>query len=861
MYRWLLRLYPASFRREYEQQMLAVFARERRDARAPFGLAALWIRAVADTCANAAAAHRDILSQDVRYAARTLVRAPVFALTAIAVVGLGIGATTAAFTVTDVVLVRPLPFQRADRLVKVWERRPGFARMEASPANYRDLKAMAASYQAFAAYRGLSVNLVGGSQPLRIDGAVFTADLLPALGAAPLLGRVFTAADDREGADATVILSYALWQREFAGDPGVISRSIRLDDEPHTVIGVMPPHFLFPRRSAQLWTAMRFTGADFADRNNNYLNVIARLRDGVSTDAARAELALLAARLGRQYPKENAHTDAVLTLLRDDVSPQQRVMLLALLGAAGCVLAIACANLANLLLARALDRRRELSVRMALGAGRERLVRQLLTESLLVTALGGAAGLALAAAALPLLSRLVPSALPVTDVPTIDLRVLTFTAVVTLLSGMAFGIVPLVQQRSNGTSDGLRDSARAGGGRRERLRGALVAAEIAASVVLLVVCGLLLRALWKTQAIDPGFSTSSALSVRTSLPMPKYAGTETRKAFYDAVLSEVRALPGVTAAAYSSFVPLGDMRGGIFPVGVGVPAAPDRRENNVAFLRFVTPGFFATMGIPLVQGRDVSDADTNQTRAVAVVSRSFANRFLAGADPIGRRFNFAGVDREIVGVVGDVSMRGLTRSSEPQVWVPYRQVADGGWPWYAPKDLVIRTGGDPLALVPSVRTIVQRADPGQPVSDVRTLADVVGAETVPRVAQLRVIAAFALIAFVLAGIGLHGVLACAIASRTLEIAIRFALGARRADIVAMIVGRSLVLTAIGLGAGVALAFASARLLESVLAGVDAADAPTIAAVCALVVTMTIAVSIRPVLRATRVDPSAVVRQN
>jgi predicted permease len=859
MYRWLLHLYPASFRREYAAEMVAVFAHERRDVRTPLGLAALWMRAIADTCVNAAVVHGDILAQDLRFAVRSLLRAPAFALTAIAVVSLGIGATTAAFTVTDFVLVRPLPFPRADRLVKVWEKRPGFPQMEPSPANYRDWKAMVTSYEAFAAYRGLSVNLAGASQPLRIDGAVFTVDLLPMLGIEPVLGRVFNDEDDREGALATVLLSYGLWQREFGGDAAIIGKTVRLDDKPHTVIGVMPREFNFPRRAAQLWTAMRFSVNEFVDRNNNYLNVVARLRDGASLDAARTEMTLVAARLRAQYPVENANTDAALIGLRDEVSDQARLMLLALLGASACVLVIACANLANLLLARALDRRREIAVRAALGAGRERLLRQLLTESLLVAGLGGAIGIGLAAAAVPMLSLLVPSSLPVGATPALDLRVLAFTAAVTMLTGLAFGGVPLLQQRFSGDSDGLRDSARASGGRREHLRGALVVAEMAASVLLLVVCGLLLRALWKTQAIDPGFAAASTLTARTQLTMPKYEKTDTRIVFYDAVLSDVRRLPGVTSAAYTSFVPLGDMRGGVFPVGIGVPAPVDRRENNVAFLRFVTPDYFHTLGIAVRQGRDVSDADTNATRAVAVVSGSFADRFFPNQDPIGRRFNFAGVDREIVGIVGDVRMRGLTRTAEPQVYVPYRQVADRAWSWYAPKDLVVRSEGDPMLLVPSLRAIVQRADPSLPLSDIRTLEDVVGRETTPRVAQLRILGAFALIALLLAGVGLHGVLTWSVAARTVEIGIRVALGARRADIVSLIAIRALALTAMGIGAGIALAYGSGQVLQSLLAGVDPADTATIAAACALTLAMTMAVSIRPIVRAARVDPSAVVR--
>jgi predicted permease len=861
MYRWLLRLYPASFRREYGPEMLAVFARERRDVRTPFGLAALWARTIADTCVNAAAVQGDVLAQDLRYAARTLLRAPAFALTAIAIVSLGIGATTAAFTVTDFVLVRPLPFPRADQLVKVWEKRPGFPQMEVAPANYRDWKAMATSYQSFAAYRGLSANLAGSNQPLRVDGAVFTTHLLPMLGIEPLLGRIFSEEDDREGALATALLSYGLWQREFGGDPSIIGRIVRLDDRPHTVIGVMPREFNFPNRRAQLWTPMRFSAREFDDRNNNYLHVIARLRDGASLDAARTEMTLVAARLKAQYPVENVNTDASVIALRDEVSDQQRLMLVALLGASACVLVIACANLANLLLARALDRRREIAVRAALGAGRERLLRQLLTESLLIAGLGGGLGIALAAAAVPMLSLLVPSALPVGGTPALDLRVLAFTAAVTMLTGLAFGGIPLLQQRLSAEGDGLRDTARAGGGRRERLRGALVVAELAASVLLLVTCGLLLRALWKTQAIDPGFATPSALTARTQLPMPKYEKTETRTLFYDAVLSEVRRLPGVRSAAYTSFVPLGDMRGGIFPVGVGAPAPADRRENNVAFLRYVTPDFFQTMGIAVHQGRDVSDADTDATRAVAVVSRSFADRYFPDQDPIGRRFNFVGSDREIVGIVGDVRMRGLTRTAEPQVYVPYRQVPDRAWVWYSPKDLVVRTDGDPLALVPSLRAIVQRVDASQSLSDIRTLEDVVYRETAPRVAQLRILGAFALIALLLAGVGLHGVLTWSVAARTVEIGIRVALGAQRFDIVSMIARRALMLTAIGIGAGIALAYGSGQVLQSMLAGIDPADTATILAASALILAMTMAVSIRPIVRAARVDPCAAVRQN
>jgi len=683
MYRWLLRLYPASFRNEYGREMAAVFARERRDTRTAPGMAALWLRVIADTCVNAAAIHWDILMQDLRYTLRTLRRTPAFAVTAVTVVTLGIGATTAAFSLADFVLIRPLPFLEADRLVRVSEERPGLPRMELAPANYRDLKQMAASFEALGAYRGLSVNLVGARQPLRLEGAAMTADVLAALAVRPMIGRPFTAADDVGGAPATALVSYALWQQEFGGDASIVGRPVRLDGEVYTVIGVMPPDFNFPSRGAQVWTAMRFVPADFVDRNNTYLQGIARLQRDLSVDAARTEMSMLAGRLQQQYPKENEQTGISVIRLRDGVSQQSRTLLVALCSAALCVLLIACANLTNLLLARALGRRREMAVRMALGAGRERMLRQLLTESLVVTATGGVLGLTLAAATLPILSRLVPTALPIAETPSMDLRVVAFAIALTMVTGVAFGIVPLLQHHRDRAAEGLREGARSGGSGREGMRGALVVAEITASVVLLVMCGLLLRALWTIQAIDPGFRLERTLTVRTSLPMPKYETLGARTGFYDGVLSEIRALPGVSSAAYISFLPLGDMRGGLFPVGIS-GRVESRREDNVAFLRYVTPGVFQTLGIPILQGRDVRDADHLDRQPVAIVSASFMTQFFPGQAALGRRIDFAGADREIVGVVADVKMRELTRVSEPQVYLPHRQLPDRTYEWFAP---------------------------------------------------------------------------------------------------------------------------------------------------------------------------------
>ena len=858
MYRWLLRLYPASFRNEYGREMATVFARERRDTRTALGMAALWLRVIADTCVNAAGIHRDIFRQDLRYTLRTLRRTPAFALTAVTVVALGIGATTAAYSLADFVLIRPLPFPEADRLVRFSEERPGFPRMELAPANYRDLKQMATSFEALGAYRGLSVNLVGARQPLRLQGAAMTADVLAALAVRPMMGRPFTAADDVDGAPATALVSYALWQQEFGGDASIVGRPVRLDGEVYTVIGVMPRDFNFPSRGAQLWTAMRFVPADFVDRNNNYLQGIARLRRDVSVDAARTEMSMLAGRLQQQYPKENEQTGVSVIRLRDGVSQQSRTLLVALFGAAVCVLLIACANLTNLLLARAIGRRREMAVRIALGAGRERVLRQLITESLVVTGTGGVLGLALAAATLPILSHLVPTALPIAETPSMDVRFVGSAMALTMVTGVAFGIVPLLQHHRDRASEGLREGARSGGSGREGMRGALVVAEITASVVLLVMCGLLLRALWTIQAIDPGFRLEHTLTARTSLPMPKYETIGARTGFYDGVLSEIRALPGVSSAAYISFLPLGDMRGGIFPVGIS-GHVESRREDNVAFLRYVTPGFFQTLGIPILQGRDVRDADHLDGPPVAIVSASFVTQFLPGQEALGRRFNFAAANREIVGVVADVKMRGLTRVSEPQVYIPHRQLPDRTYEWFAPKDLAVRATGDPLALVSAVRGIVQRADAEVPLSDIQTLEQLVDGDLASRVTQLRVLGAFAGVALVLGGIGLHGLLAFAVSARVREIGIRMALGARRADVVAMIAKRSLSLSAVGVGAGIVLAYISGRWLQSLLVGVSPADGMTFAVAAALAAATAIAGSLRPALRAARVDSVTAIR--
>jgi predicted permease len=867
-YAALLRLLPASFRSEYGDEMRAVFARRRRDARGPLARAVLLAEAGLDVASCALRVHGDILRQDLRFVGRSLRRAPGFALTVVAVAALGVGATTAAFSITDHVLIRPLPFPGASRLVQLRQTAGSYSN-ELSPANFRDWQRSGTTFESMGAFHRESDNLVGDGKPERIDSAALTAEVIPLLGIRPLLGRAFSAEEDREGAPGTLLLSYGLWQERFAGDPGVLGRKLLLDDEPYRVIGVMPRGFRFPTREARLWRPMRLERAAFERRDDLWIDCIGRLRPGVSLEEAQSQMSLVAAQLERQYPRENERVGASVVRLRDQVPRQSRLLLLALFGAALGVLLIACTNLASLFLARALERRRELAVRTALGAGRERLLRQLLTESLLLATAGGLLGVLLALGALPLVTRLVPNALPIAEAPPLDVRVLAFAAVMTLVTAVGFGLAPAL--RSLGTSGGasLREGARAGTSGRERLRSLLVVAEVAVSVVLLIGSGLLIRALVRVQSIDPGFEPTGVMTLRTTLPMPKYQPVAARVSYCASVLGEVRALPGVRSAAFTSFLPI-VMGGGIWRVEAeGHPARPE--EGQMASFRYLTPGYFETLGIPVRRGRDVSEADTAAGLQVAVVSESFVERYWPGEDAIGRRFRFGlpgggpitvigpFQDRTVVGVVGNVKVRGLERTSEPQVYLPYRQQPEDAMGFYTPQDLAVKYTGDSGALVSALRRVVAHVDPQQPVADVQPLEAIVSSQTSPRRVQVRVLSAFAALAVLLAGIGIHGLLAFTVANRSQEIGVRRALGARTGDILRLVLGHGLRLAVVGLCLGLALAWAAGRALEALLAGVSPLDAPTFAVAALLAVATALAGSLLPAWWATRVDPLKVIR--
>jgi predicted permease len=856
-YRLLLHLYPASFRADYGEEMAAIVRCRHRNATGAARLG-LWIAVVHEVVMNAPAVHWDILKQDLRYTVRTLNRARGFALTAILVTALGVGANTAAFSVADFVLLRPLSFPDPDRLVRVCEgprRGGGWGCMnELSPANYRDLKSMSSSFEDLGAFTGAAGNLVGGGEPRRLAIAPVTPEVMRLLGVGPVVGRVF--APDTHDDNTSAVLSYGLWQSQFGGNPGVVGQKVNLDGAPYTVIGVMPAAFYFPSRDVQMWTLLTFREEDLADRTNTYIQAVGRLKPGVAFEQARAELSMLVDRLGRDYPATNAETGVSFFRVRDNMSPRFRVMLITLSGASLCLLLLTCANLANLLLARAAAHERELAVRAALGAGRERLVRQLITQTVVLTLLGGAVGVFIAVLTVPLFSTLVPPTLPLAIQPTLDLRVLAVAATFTALTAFGFGVLPALRAGRAGFA-ALREGSRAGGGRKQRVRAVLVAVEVAVSVGLLITSGLLIRAVWRVQAIDPGFVSEHVVTLRTALARPKYQSPVRRSAFYERVLTPVRALPGVQSAAFISGLPM--VVTGLV-TGVEIPGQEVRSSRNDAVShRWVTPQYFRTMNIPLRRGRDVEERDSRDRAFVAVVSESFADRYWPGQDPLGKTFRHGGNTRTVVGVVGDVRVRGLERISEPQIYLPAQQIADGQPAGFDPKDLVIRHSGSPEALVAAIRQIVRAADPEQPISDLRTMDDVLAGDTAPRRAQLQVLGVLAAVAVLLSGVGIYGLLAYTVSQRAQEIGVRLALGADPARVGRMIFADGMRLAAIGIVPGVLAAYAAARGMSTLLFGVAPGDPAAFAAAVGLALLMTIAGSVVPALRAVRTSPMSVLR--
>ena len=798
------------------------------------------------------------LLSDLRYGTRLLRQSPVFGAIAVLALALGIGANTAIFSTVHALLLNALPYHDSDRLVAVWEdvTFAGFPKNTPAPGNFYDWKAQNRVFTDMAATRGASANLTADGPPEQVFGRLATANFFDVLGVKPILGRVFTEEEDRTNPNL-ILISYALWQRRYAGDPGVVNRDMLVNGVKHTILGVMPRDFVFQNREIAYWAPAHFSPAEMANRGSHYLNVVARLKPGVTIDRAREEMTAIAKRLEQQYPNNNSKIGAVVVPLREEILGKTRTGVMVLMGAAGCVLLIACANLASLLLARAVARRREMAVRAALGAGRGRLIRQMVTEGMLLSLAGGVLGLAIARGGMIFLATLAPNGFN-TATPQLDLRLLGFTLALSVLTGLLFSIVPALQASRASLNDSLRQGGRGGiGGRRPTTRDALVVVEVAAALVLLVGAGLMLQTLARLRAVDIGFRSGRLLTMRTVLPRAKYQEPAARLAFYERVVEGLRALPGVEAAAYNSVLPFlsGGNTQGYRVEGRELPPG----ESGDALLRVGSTGYLQALGVTLAEGRLPDARDGDGAPLVIVINETLARRFWPRESAIGHRIAMSGripVWRTIIGVVKDVRERGYELELKSGVYIPYPQFLDT---WAQPENVILRASGDPAALTSAARRVIASVDPEQPISAVRTMDEILDRAVADRTQQMTLLGAFAGLALLLASIGLYGVLSYAVQQRSREIGLRMALGATARGVVGMVVGRGLALTAAGLVIGLAAAAAATRAMKTMLFGVDSFDPSTFAAVSALLAVVAALACWIPARRASRVDPIMVLR--
>ena len=813
------------------------------------------------------------LRQDLRYGARMLLKQPGFTLIAVITLGLGIGANTAIFSVVNAVLLKPLPYAQPEQLVMVYGHFVAFRtnQMRLSMPEYADFREQTRSFAASGAFDSGSANLAPheGGVPERVERGSLTPEMFAVLQVAPLLGRVFTPEEAQAGRDDVVLLSHGLWQRRYAGKADAVGQKLTVSGRSQTIIGVMPPDFAFPPK-AEIWQPLWFPKEQYDPqrRGARGLEVLARLKPGVSLIEAQAELDRLGAQLTAQYPQnygaDRRYRMIVAPLLEEFVGELKPALLL-LAGAVGFVLLITCANVANLLLARAATRRQEMAVRLALGAGRGRLARQLLTESVLLALAGGVAGWLLATWGVQLLLRFVPDNLPRMGAVSLDGRVLAFTALASLFTGIIFGLAPALQAAHPSVNEALRESGRTGAGARgQRLRNAFVVAEIALALVLLAGAGLTLKSFWRLQAVDSGFNSDGVLTLRMLLPFTTHPQTSQRAAFFRQVLERLRALPGVVAAGAVSRIPMapgnntGTMTGE--NSAVGSAANPDAPQVETE-MRWASPEYFQTMGIALLSGRDFNDADVEGTLPVAVVDESFARRFYPNEDPIGKRIKRGGPQstrpwKTIVGVVRSVRNQRLDVTSLPQAYFPVLQEADE---MYNLSFAVRSGGGDPLALAQSVRAAVLTVDRNQPVFDIKPLRQIVADSVALRRLALLLLSVFAVVALLLAAAGIYGVMAYAVTQRTHEIGVRMALGAQARDVLRLVVRQGLKLALCGVALGLVAALALTRLIKMLLFGVSATDPLTFGLIALLLTAVALLACLIPALRATKVDPLVALR--
>ena len=809
----------------------------------------------------------ETLLQDLKYGIRMLVKNPGFTAIAVIALALGIGATTAIFSVVNAVLLKPLPFVEPSRLLMVYETnlQRGFNRGTMSYPNFADVRDQNQVFEKMSSYHSGDFILTGRGEPLRLQGAVVNADLFPLLGVKASLGRTFLPDEDKPGSVRVVVLSNRLWRNHFNSDPGVVGSSLVFDGKNFTVVGVMPAGFQFPVQNepVELWSTVAgdASGEDpmTSHRGAHYMNAIARLKPRVTIEQARADLETIAGRLEQQYPDTNSHRGVFIESALESLVADVRLALLVILGAVGCVLLIACANVANLLLARATSRHKEMAIRAALGASRLRVLRQLLTESILLSIAGGSFGLLLALWGTTLLVSIIGDDLPRSADIGIDGRVLGFTLLVSLLTGVVFGLVPALHSSKTDLTESLKEGGRGSteGSRRNTMRGALVIIEVAIAVVLLAGAGLLIQSLLRLQHVNPGFNPKNVLSFSLGLPEVKYS-TQKQIDFFNEIVARIESLPGVQAASAVLPLPLASDRIRITfeTEGRSIP----RSELPASEYRAVALNYFRTMGIPLLKGRDFDERDTRKATPVIVVNEDFAQRYFPGEDPIGKHIKPGmsnGEDkpawREIVGIVGSVHHLSLSAEPTPEYYVPHTQMP------FDSMTIVARTEGEPRALISAVQREVRALDSELPVYNIKTLEEYLAASVAQPRFNTVLLAIFAGIALVLTAVGLFGVMSYTVRQRTHEIGIRMALGAAETDVLKMVVRQGMTLAGIGMAAGLAGAYFLTRLMTSMLFGIGATDLLTFVAISVVLAIVALGACFVPARRAAKVDPMIALR--
>lgn len=803
----------------------------------------------------------DDIFQDVRYAIRLCLRTPGFTAIAVLALALGIGANTAIFTIVNAVLLEPLPFRDPGRLVVMWEtnaRRPGRPNT-IGPANFIRWRERATAFEQMAPFYDYRVNLTGSGEAEELIAMDVTPDFFPALGVSPLAGRAFASDEGTEGHDAVAVLSHGLWQRRFAGDPAVVGRTIQINGRGVTVIGVMPAEMrLFIKRwsltgkPADLWMPFAFTEASRQPRGR-YMSAIARLKPGVALTEAQAQMDTIAAGLTREFPQFDTGWGALLVPMHRELSGDVRPALLVLTGAVGFVLLIACANVANLLLARGATRQREIAIRSALGAGRIRVIRQLLTESLVLCVLGGGLGLLVAQWGLALLLAISPVSLADLGPVELSYPVLGFTAAVSLVTAIVCGFAPAFEGARSNVQDALKEGGRQVGGglRHRRIRQAFVVGEIALAVVLLVGAGLMIRSFGSLRGVNPGFDAHNVLTARVTVPTRRYPDEAKRIAFFARLVERLSAIPGVESAGAISYLPLAGAGSATGFTIVGQPA-PLPGQGPTTDVSVCDDGYFHALKVPLLRGREFSAREQHEKSNVVIINDALAKRYFPNEDPIGKSLAIAMSDpivpTEIIGIVGNVKFSDLASEARPTTYWPHPQLA------YSAMTLTLRTASDPASFGPLVEREVHAIDKDQPIADVRTMDQWVARTLSQAKFSSTLLTTFAGLALALAAIGIYGVMSYAVTQRTSEIGIRLALGAEARDILGMIVRNAIALAAIGLSIGIVLALALSRTLTSLLFETAGTDPLTFASVIVVLGGVAIAASYFPARRASRIPP-------